>query len=145
VSTISLQTIFISQISNTAEPFRHATQTFLLEAVVRLTDVEEREARSRKLDLLPTIGRLLYSFHTAGVLAWCTPSWHRVAFWLRTRVFAQPGCDGASYKEKADCAHWWLTAEGYYAVSSKLFRNALIKNTTMKYRRVLLMLKDFSA
>ncbi len=125
MSTISPQTIFIPQISNTAEPFRHATQTFLLEAVVRLTDVEEREARSRKLDLLPTMGRLLYSFHTAGVLAWGTPSWHLVAFWLRSMVFAQPGCEGASYKEleeKADCAsaNWWLTAEGYYGVSSKL-------------------------
>jgi hypothetical protein len=126
VSTIFPRTIFISQISNTAEPIRHATQTFLLEAVVRLTDVEEREVLSRKkLDLLPTMGRLLYSFHTAGVLAWGTPSWHLVAFWLRTRVFAQPGCERASYKEKADCgAHWWLTAEGYYGVSSKLFRNA---------------------
>jgi hypothetical protein len=105
---------------------RHATQTFLLKAVVRLTDVEEeREARSRKLDLLPTMGRLLHSFHTAGVLAWGTPSWRLVAYWLRTRVFAQPGCEGASYKEKAECgAQWWLTAEGYYGVSSKLFRNA---------------------
>jgi hypothetical protein len=93
--------------------------------VVRLTDVEEeREALSRKLDLLPTMGRLLYSFHTAGVLAWGTPSWRLVAFWLRARVFAQPGCEGAAYEKLQDSAHWWLTAEGYYAVSSKLFRNA---------------------
>ncbi len=125
MSTITPRTIFISQISNTAEPFRHATQTFLLEAVVRLTDVEDREALSRKLDLLLTMGRLLHSFHTAGVLAWGTPSWHRIAFWLRARVFAQPGCDrGSAYKELHDCAHWWLTAEGDYGVSSKLFRNA---------------------
>ncbi len=125
-----LKQIFYFQISNTAEPIRHATQTFLLEAVVRLTDVEEeREVLARKLDLLPTMSRLLHSFHTAGVLVWGTPSWRLVAYWLRARVFAQPGCEGAAYEklqDKADCAsaHWWLTAEGYYGVSSKLFRNA---------------------
>jgi hypothetical protein len=72
--------------------FRHATQTFLLEAVVRLTDVEEeREVLARKQDLV-TIGRLLHSFHTAGVLAWGTPSWRLVAYWLRTRQ----GCGSGS-------------------------------------------------
>jgi hypothetical protein len=112
--------------------------------VVRLTDVEDREALSRKLDL-STIGRLLYSFHTAGVLAWGTPSWRLVAYWLRARVFAQPGCEGAAYEklqDKADSgAHWWISAEGHYAVSSKLFRNAGIKTPGTDTS----FFKDFSA